>query len=193
VSVTVTFRVLYVFVAMEIGSRRILHANVTEYPTSQWTTQQSRQAFADQHGHRFVLHDRDSMFSSSLDWALSDFGVRVLKTPVQAPKANAYCERLVGTIRRECLDYMMPMNERHLRRILNEFVAHYNRGRPHSLWALGFRSQSERGFRPAATGIDFPTVTESKRVLYWAGCIMNIAWKRRLRSNGRSYCGPHLL
>jgi putative transposase len=104
VSITVTFRVLYVFVAMEIGSRRILHCNVTEHPTAEWTTQQFREGLADLHPYRFVIHDRDSIFSSSLDSALSDFGVRVLKTPVQAPKANAYCERLVGTIRRECLD-----------------------------------------------------------------------------------------
>ena len=61
--------------------------------------------------------------------------MRVLRTPVQAPKANAYCERLVGTIRRECLDYVIPVNERHLRLILKEFVVYYNRGRPHS--ALG--------------------------------------------------------
>ena len=130
VSITVTFRVLYVFVAMEIGSRRILPCNVTEHPTADWTTQQFREVLADLHPYRFVIHDRDSIFSSSLDSALSDFGVRVLRTPVQAPKANAYCERLVGTIRRECLDYVMPMSERHLRFILKEFVAHYNRGRP---------------------------------------------------------------
>lgn len=132
VSITLTFRVLYVFVAMEIGSRRILHCNVTEHPTAEWTTQQFREVFADLHPYRFVIHDRDSIFSSSLDSALNDFGVRVLRTPVQAPKANAYCERLVGTIRRECLDYLMPMNQRHLRLILKEFVAHYNRGRPHA-------------------------------------------------------------
>jgi len=100
VSITVTFRVLYVFVAMEIGSRRILHANVTEHPTAEWATQQFREVFADLHPYRFVIHDRDSIFSSSLDSALHDFGVRVLRTPVQAPKANAHSERLVGTIRR---------------------------------------------------------------------------------------------
>ena len=151
---------------MEIGSRRILHANVTEHPTSEWTTQQFREVFADPHGYRFVLHDRDSIFSSSLDWALSDFGVRVLRTPVQAPKANAYCERLVGTIRRECLDYMMPMNERHLRRILKEFVAHYNRGRPHSslgpgtpepirakIPASGYRHRLPNGYRIKSSSV----------------------------------------
>ena len=80
-------------------------------------------------------YDHDSIFSASLDAALSDFGVRILRTPVQAPTANAYCERLVGTIRRECLDYLIPVNERHLHLTLREFAAYYNRARPHS--ALG--------------------------------------------------------
>jgi putative transposase len=135
VTVTATFRVLYVFVAMEIGSRRIVHCGVTEHPTSEWTTQQFREILADPHPFRFVVHDRDAIFSSEVDLALKDFGVRVVKTPVRAPKANAFCERLVGTIRRECLDYLIPLNECHLRSILREFVRYYNRGRPHS--ALG--------------------------------------------------------
>ena len=97
VSVTASFRVLYVFVAMEVGSRRILHANVTAHPTAEWTTQQFRELLAFDHPYRFVIHDRDSIFSARLDSELKGFGLRVLKTPVRAPKANAYCERLVGT------------------------------------------------------------------------------------------------
>jgi putative transposase len=135
VSVSLTFRFLYVFVAMEIGSRRILHCNVTAHPTAEWTTQQFREVFDDVNPYQFVIHDHDSIFSASLDAALSDFGVRILRTPVQAPRANAYCEWLVGTIRRECLDYLIPVNERHLHLTLREFVAYYNRARPHS--ALG--------------------------------------------------------
>jgi putative transposase len=135
VSITATFQILYVFVAMEIGSRRIVHFNVTDHPTAEWTIQQFREILADPHPYRIVVHDRDSIFSSPLDDALKDFGVRPIKTPVRAPKANAYCERLIGTIRRECLDYLIPINNRHLRLILREFIGHYNRGRPHS--ALG--------------------------------------------------------
>lgn len=135
VSVTVSMRVLYVFVAMEVGSRRILHTNVTVHPTAEWTLQQFRECLADDHPYRFLIHDRDSIFSANLDSELKGFGLRVLKTPVRAPKANAHCERLIGTIRRECLDLLIPLNERHLRRLLSEFVTHYNRGRPHS--ALG--------------------------------------------------------
>src|SRR5258708_2519546 len=76
--------------------RRILHYNVTGHPTAEWAMQQFREIPADPHPYRFVLHDRDAIFSTSLDLALRNFGVRVLKTPVRTPKANAFCERLVG-------------------------------------------------------------------------------------------------
>lgn len=113
VSVTATFRVLYVFVAMEIGSRRILHVNVTGHPTAEWTVQQVREFLAYDHPYRFVIHDRDTIFSAAVDSALKDFGVRALKTPVRTPTANAFCERVIGTIRRECLDFIIPMNQQH--------------------------------------------------------------------------------
>jgi putative transposase len=78
-----------------------------------------------------LIHDRDSIFSLSLDRELEGFRLRVLRTPVRAPQANAYCERLVGTIRRECLDFLIPLSESHLRVMLKEWVRHYNEGRPH--------------------------------------------------------------
>lgn len=81
---------------------------------------------------RFLIHDRDSIFSPSVDESLKGFGMRVLKTPVRAPKAIAFCERLIGTVRRECVDYFIPLNERHLKVLVDEFAVHYNRGRPHS-------------------------------------------------------------
>jgi putative transposase len=80
--------------------------------------------------HRFVIHDRDSIYSEGVDRTLGAMGLQVLKTPVRSPQANAHCERLIGTIRRECLDFVIPLTERHLRRVLTEWVAHYNRGRP---------------------------------------------------------------
>ena len=108
VAVTVRFQVLFVFLVMEVGSRRILHYNVAAHPTADWTLQQFREALADDRPHQFLIHDRDSIFSSGLEEELlSSFGLRVLRTPVRAPKANAYCERLVGTVRRECLDFMI--------------------------------------------------------------------------------------
>jgi putative transposase len=137
-SVTATFQLLYVFVAIEIGSRRILHWNVTDHPTAEWTRQQFREFLDGESGHRYLIHDRDSVFSAEVDAALNGFGLKVLKTPVRSPMANAYCERVVGSIRRECLDYLIPLNARHLKRILREFIIHYNRYRPHSALGPGF-------------------------------------------------------
>ena len=132
VSVTASFRVLYVFVAMEVGSRRILHVNVTDHPTAAWTTQQLREAIPCDHGYRFLIHDRDSIFSREVDATITRLGLRVLRTPVRAPRANAFVERLVGTCRRECLDWLIPLNARHLLKILREWVSYYNHARPHS-------------------------------------------------------------
>jgi transposase InsO family protein len=141
--VTAGFRQLYVFVLMEIGTRRIVHCNVTAHPTAAWTLQQFREALPGEQGHRFVIHDRDAIFSASLDEELKNsFGLRVLRTPVRAPKANAYCERLIGTIRREFLDFVIPLGERHLHSLLKEWVAHYNQSRPHSSLGPGIPEPS---------------------------------------------------
>ena len=143
VAVTARFQVLFVFVAMEIASRRILHCNVTAHPTAEWTLQQFREAIPSDHPYRVLIHDRDSIFSSELDEELKlTFGLRVVRTPVRAPQANAYCERLIGTIRRECLDFLIPLNERHLRGALRCYVAHYNKGRPHSSLGPGIPEQT---------------------------------------------------
>lgn len=143
VVMTATFRTLYVFVLMEVGSRRILHQNVTAHPTAEWTLQQLRETLPDDHQYRFVLHDRDSIFSQDLDKAVTKLGVRVLRTPVRASTANAFCERLGGSLRRKCLDFLIPLNERHLRRIVKEWGFHYNRGRPHSSLGPGIPEPSQ--------------------------------------------------
>jgi len=132
VTVTASFRVLYVFVIMDVGRRRLIHFNVTAHPSAEWTLQQFREVITGDERYRFLIHDRDSIYSSEFDSALKAMGLSILKTPFRAPQANAFCERLVGTIRRECLDFLIPLNERHVRRILKAWVAHYNRGRPHS-------------------------------------------------------------
>ena len=126
VTVTATFRVLYIFVVLEVGTRRILHWNVTDHPTAEWTAQQFRMVVSGDQPHRFVLHDHDSIFSESVDRTIAAMGLTILKTPVRAPQANAFCERLIGTIRRECLDFVIPLNERQVRSVLREWVAHYN-------------------------------------------------------------------
>jgi putative transposase len=135
VVVTATFRLLYVFVIMEHATRRIMHTNVTAHPTASWTLQQLREAIPADHPYQFLMHDRDSLFSQQLDQGIRHLGLRVLKTPVRTPQANALCERLIGTLRRECLDFVIPFTEHHLRCIVHAWVPHYNGGRPHM--ALG--------------------------------------------------------
>jgi len=131
VVVTATFRLLYVFVLMDHATRRILPINVTAHPTASWTMQQMREAIPVDHTYRFLLHDRDSIFSQQLDPCISHLGLRVLKTPRHRPQANALCERLIGTLRRECLDFLIPLSAYHLWRVLQQWVPHYNAGRPH--------------------------------------------------------------
>jgi len=122
---------LYVLAMLEAGTRKIRHHNVTAHPTAEWTLQQIREALRDEHPYEFVIHHRDSTFSKELDEAVAAMGVRVLRTPVRAPKPNGICERLVGTIRRECLDFLIPFGERHLKQILKQWCAHYNHARVH--------------------------------------------------------------
>src|SRR5215469_385226 len=131
VTVTLRSQILYLFVVMDLRTRRLLHVNTTPHPSSAWTQQQLREAILSDHGYRWLIRDRSGIFSVDLDRSVEAFGVAVLKTPVRAPKANAFCERLIGGLRRECLDWLIPVSERHLRALLREWAVLYNRGRPH--------------------------------------------------------------
>ena len=179
VVVTARFRMLYVFLLMEIGTRRIVHYNVTAHPTAEWTLQQFREGVPGDHSYGFLIRDRDSIFSNEVDEQLHAFGLRVLRTPARAPQANAYCERLVGTVRRECLDFMIPFGEVHLKRILKEWVGHYNQGRPHlslgpgipeSLAFQDYRRRCGRHFLADGCRV------ESRRIL--GGLHHEYGWKR---------------
>ena len=110
--------------------------------------------------HRFVIHDHDTIYSEGVDRTLETMGLTVLKTPVRVPQANAFCERVIGTVRRECLDFMIPMSEGHVRAILREWVRHYNRGRPHASLGPGI---------PEGAAVD-AVVGESNGHLLPAGC-----------------------
>ncbi len=140
-TLTATFRLLHIFLVLDIGTRRILHWNVTEHPTAEWTAQQFRSFSKGDEPYRFVVHDRDALFSPGVDEVLRSMDLRVLKTPARVPQANALCERLIGTARRECLDHLIPLTERQLRKILAEWVSHDNHGRPHASLGPGFPSQ----------------------------------------------------
>jgi putative transposase len=156
VVVTATFRMMYVFVVLEVGTRRIRHWNVTAHPTADWTAQQFRMAVPGDQPHRFVIHDRDTIYSEGVHRTLAAMGLIVLKTPVQVPQANAFCERLVGTIRRECLDFMIPVDERHPAAIRREWVTHYNRGRPHASLGPGIPDGPVNDAIRESTGHRFP-------------------------------------
>jgi len=194
VAVTARFRSLFVFVALEIGSRRILHCNVTAHPTAECTLQQLRDALPSDHPYQFLIHDRDTIFSSEWDAEVkSTFGLRVWRTPVRAPQANAYCERLMGTVRRECLDCMIPLHARQLRATLRSWVTHYNKGRPHS--SLGPEPLSRRqrdAFRSCTRDIDCLGIVGSQLRTSWAVCIMNISWKSVSPDAVRGFCGAQL-
>ena len=135
VAVTATFRTLYVFVVIEHRSRRLIHCNVTAHPNSAWTLHQLREAVGCEERYQYLLHDRDSIFAEHLDESIRRLGVKVLKSPPRSPMANSIYERVIGTMRRECLDWLIPLSESHLRVILKNWIVHYNAGRPHM--ALG--------------------------------------------------------
>jgi len=106
--------------------------------------------------HQFLVHDRDAIYAPRGDRAIRSMGLRVLKTPVRTPQANAFRERLIGTIRRECLDWLIPCHERHLRGILRARVTHYNRVRRHSSLGPGI-PEPAAGITPTLAGHRLPT------------------------------------
>ena len=119
VAVTATFQLLYVFVVIEHGGRRLAHVRMTKHQTADWTLQQFRDVVVD-NPHRYLLHDRDSIFAKHLNESIKALGLSVLKSPPWSLKANAICERVIGTIRQECLNWIIPVSERHLRATLRE-------------------------------------------------------------------------
>ncbi|HEY5434884.1 MAG TPA: integrase core domain-containing protein [Candidatus Limnocylindrales bacterium] len=155
---TVFFRRLYVLIFIELDTRRVHLAGVTARPTAAWVTQQARN-LAIRLGdvlssRKFLLHDRDALFAGSFDAVFRAEGLRVIKTPVRAPRANAVCERWIGTLRRECLDWIVIAHRRQLEAVLQEYVTHYKAHRPHR--ALELRA-------PEATPTPFPATRASPR------------------------------
>ena len=132
---TIALQRLYVLFFIELGSRRVHLAGCTVNPTGAWVTQQARQfawTLLDQSERfRFLIRDRESKFTRDFDAIFASEGIRIIKTPVRAPKANAIAERFVGTVRRECLDWLLIANRRHLERVLRVYADHYNSHRPH--------------------------------------------------------------
>src|ERR1022692_3130782 len=137
VAVTATFRLLYVFMVIEHRNRRLIHCNVTRHPSADWSLQQLRETVGYAMRYEFLIHDRDCIFAKHLDQSIRTLGIKVLKSPPRCPQANAICERVIGSIRRECLHWLILLSESHLRFILKSWIAHYNGGRPHMAWGPG--------------------------------------------------------
>ena len=132
---TLLLRRLYVLIFIEHGTRRMHLGGVTAHPTGEWTVQQARNLALTLDKQfdaiRFLVHDRGSNFTVSFDAVFQATGARILRSAVQAPRMNAICERLVGTLRRELLDRVLILGEAHLRAVLTDYQAHYNTARPH--------------------------------------------------------------
>lgn len=128
---TVTFRTLYVFVALSLDRRRIVHMNVTAHPSAEWTAMQLTQAFPFDTAPRFIIRDRDRIYGEAVQKAIHSIGSEEIVISAQSPWQNGYCERVVGTLRRECLDHVIVLNEPHARRILRKYLEYYHGSRTH--------------------------------------------------------------
>jgi putative transposase len=147
---TVLLRRLYALIVIEHGTRRAHLAGISANPDGRWTTQAARN-FLMELGQRsasvkFLIRDRAGQFTGSFDAVFTADGIRILASPPQAPRANAICERMIGTLRRELFDRLLIVNEHHLRRVLTEYLLHYNTARPHR--ALGQLAPAQAHTRP---------------------------------------------
>jgi transposase InsO family protein len=141
---------------IELGSRRVHLAGCTTTPSGGWVTQQARNLDFSGVFERtqFLIHDRDSKFSFAFDEVFRSEGIRVIRTPIRAPQANAFAERFVRTVRGECLDWLLILGRRHLEHVLHTYVTHYNRERPHRALALVAPEAISGRDSPAAATIE---------------------------------------
>ncbi len=123
------FRQWYIFVVMELKTRRIVHAGVTKFPTDEWTTQQLRETTPWGKGPKYPIRDRDNKYAKHFLAAAGS--IKELKTPYRTPQANGVCERFMGSLRRECMDHILIHDDKHLRRVVTEYAAYFNQERPH--------------------------------------------------------------
>ncbi len=153
---TIFFKRLYVLIYVHLATRRVLAASCTAQPTGAWVTQQARnlnwKLEEEGIGLSVVLHDRDKKFAPEADAVFKSEDTLVVLTPIRAPLANAHAERWIGSCRRECLDWMLVLNQRHLEAILREYCLHYNTERPHR----------SRNLRPPASRGDPVTPTDGQ-------------------------------
>jgi len=128
---SLTFGVLYCFFVIAHDRRRILHCNVTRHPTGLWITQQLREAFPYDSQHKYLILDRDAKFGEEINNAVGSLGLRAVRTSFRSPWQNGVAERWVGSCRRDILDHVIPLNERHLKRLLSEYICYHHLDRTH--------------------------------------------------------------
>jgi transposase InsO family protein len=155
---TVTFRLLFVFVVLAHHRRRVIHFNVTAHPSSEWTARQIAEAFPWDSAPRYLLHDRDSIYGNSYHQAVREMGIDEVLTAPRSPWQSPFVERLIGSIRRECLDHLIVLNEASLRRILKAYFLYYGSSRTHL--SLAKDTPEERSVQPPGLGpvIELPQV-----------------------------------
>ena len=125
------FRPLFAFFVVELATRRVVHVGATRHPTDAWVAQQLREATPFDQRPKYLIRDNDGKFGAAFARVAATSGITILRTPIRAPRANAVCERFLGSVRRECLDHLLILGERHLRRTLGEYGTYFNRMRPH--------------------------------------------------------------
>ena len=129
---TIYFTTLHVFFVIDHASRELIHVRPTRHPTAEWVTQQIVECCGwERAAPHFLIHDRDSRYGAAVDRRLANLGVTRIRTPFRSPQANAIAERWVRSLRSECLDHLLILNERHLRAVLEEYGRYFNRWRPH--------------------------------------------------------------
>jgi transposase InsO family protein len=149
---TLSLKRLYVLFFIELGHRRVWITGITEHPTGAWVTQQARNVTADlddaEVDVKFIVRDRDTKYVSDVDEVFSANGARIITTPYRTPNANAFAERFVLTVRSECLDHLLIVNQGHLEKVLRTYALHYNEYRPHQ----GISQEIPVSAVPTATG-----------------------------------------
>jgi putative transposase len=147
---TATFRVLYVFFVLAHARRRVLHFNVTEFRSAQWTGQQIVEAFPEDTAPKYMIRDRDGIYGEEFRHRVEGIGINEVLTASQSPWQSPYAERLSGSFRRECLDHVIVLGEQHLRRILTAYISYYHKSRSHL--SLGKDAPEPRAVQPPSMG-----------------------------------------
>jgi transposase InsO family protein len=147
---TVTFRLLYVFVILSHQRRQVVHFQVTTAPRAVWVSRQLRQAFPFETAPRYLIRDRDSIYGTEVRRCLASLHIEEVVTAPRSPWQNPYAERMIGSLRRECLDHVIVLNERHLRYFLSAYLDYYHQARPHM--GLGRNSPEPRAVEPPERG-----------------------------------------